>query len=220
MLPSTRDLLAFAGRFLLVFFLLLPVWFVLTPAYNRLLASGTNMVIPFVEEPDIHTLVGSQRNILIVRSDAPVAEGMKIQGFTGYLTHFNLVLMSALVLASRQIDWRRRCTMLAIALGLLFPIHVLYLVIGLKFFQQPELEAFQNATGRLYVWGTNFYLSMASQLVPVLIWMALYRTGFRTSGQPSGIEEEQAVGATEEQQEGIQGGSRRKRKKGPGSQSI
>lgn len=220
MLPSTRDLLAFAGRFLLVFFLLLPVWFVLTPVYNRLLASGANILLPFMEDPNVHSLVGWRRDILIVRSDSPFTEGMKVQGFTGHLTHFNLVLMAGLVLAQRHVAWRRRCTGLAIALSILFIAHIVYLVIGVKFFEQPELEAFQNATGRFYVWGTNFYLSMASQLLPVLIWMGLYRIGFRTSGQPPGVEEEQPVGATEEQQEGIQGGSRRKRKKGPGSQSI
>jgi hypothetical protein len=50
-----------------------------------------------------------------------------------------------------------------------------YLVVGVKFFEQPELEAFQSTAGRLYAWGTNFYLSIVSQLLPVLIWMALYR---------------------------------------------
>ncbi len=220
MLPSTKDLLAFAGRFLLVFFLLLPVWFVLTPGYNRLLASGANILLPFIEDPNVHSLVGWKRDILIVRSDSPFTEEMKVQGFTGYLTHFNLVLMAGLVLAQRQVDWRRRCAMLAIALGLLFPIHVLYLVIGVKFFQQPELEVFRSTAGRLYVWGTNFYLSIASQLVPVVIWMALYRIGLRMSGQSPGVQEEQPVGATEEKQEEIKGGSRRRRKKSPDASST
>jgi hypothetical protein len=124
----------------------------------------------------VTTLVGWKHNIAIVRSDAPLTEGMRIQGFTGYLTHFNLILMVALVLAPRQIEWRRRGKILAIALGILFLIHLLYLLIGVKFFQQPELEAFQTSAGRFYVWGTNFYLSVASQLLPVLIWMVLYRT--------------------------------------------
>jgi hypothetical protein len=120
--------------------------------------------------------VGWKHDILIVRSDTPFTRGMKLQAFTGYLTHFNLLLMVALVLAPRRMEWRRRFQILAIALGILFLIHVLYLLIGVKFFQQPELEAFQSPAGRLYVWGTNFYLSVASQLFPVLIWMVLYRT--------------------------------------------
>ena len=174
MLPNTKALLAFAGRFLLVFFLILPLWFVITPGYNRLLASGANILLAATENPHVHRLVGWKRDILIVRSDIPFREGMKIQGFTGNLTHFNLVLMTGLVLAQRHVAWRRRCANLAIALGVLFLSHILYLLIGMKFFQQPELEAFQSAAGRLSVWGTNFYLSMASQLLPVLIWMALY----------------------------------------------
>jgi hypothetical protein len=173
-LPNTKALLAFAGRFLLVFFLILPLWFVITPGYNRLLASGANILLAATENPHVHRLVGWKRDILIVRSDIPFREGMKIQGFTGNLTHFNLVLMTGLVLAQRHVAWRRRCVSLAIALGVLFLTHILYLLIGMKFFQQPELEAFQSAAGRLSVWGTNFYLSMASQLLPVLIWMALY----------------------------------------------
>lgn len=216
MLPSTRDLLAFAGRFLLIFFLLLPLWFVLTPAYNRVLATSANVVLLFTETPRTHTLVGWQRNIVIVRSDTSVASGMKIQGFTGYLTHFNLILMSALVLASRQIDWRRRCANLAIALGILFLVHVLYLVVGVKFFQQPELEALQDPSGRLVVWGTNFYLSIASQLLPVVIWMALYRIEIPMLGQRPGAEAVQMTGETQEKQEQtMTRGGRGKGKKGP-----
>ena len=176
-MPSkTKALLTFAGRFLLVFFLILPLWFVLTPTYNRFLAFSANIALPFTEDPHVNTLVGWKHDILIVRSGTPFTRGMKLQAFTGYLTHFNLILMVALMLAPRQMEWRRRFKILAIALGILFLIHVLYLLIGVKFFQQPELEAFQSPAGRLYVWGTNFYLSVASQLLPVLIWMALYRT--------------------------------------------
>jgi len=175
-LPNTKGLLNFAGRFLLIFFLMLAPWFFFTPAYNRLLASGTNLLLPLIEDPHVSTLVGWKHDIAIVRSDAPPTTGMRIQKFTGYLTHFNLILMVALVLAPRQIEWRRRGKILAIALGILFLIHLLYLLIGVKFFQQPELEAFQSSAGRFYVWGTNFYLSVASQLLPVLIWMVLYRT--------------------------------------------
>ena len=173
MLPNTKVLLAFAGRFLVVFFLLLPLWFLLTPSYNRLLAIGANIVLPFIEDPHVRTLVGWKYNIIIVRTDAPVTAGMKIQGFTGYLTHFNLILMSALVLASGHVAWRRRCAILASALGILFMTHILYLLIGVKFFEQPELEAFQGAAGRFYIWGTNFYLSIVSQLLPVVLWMGL-----------------------------------------------
>ena len=175
-MPSkTKALLTFAGRFLLVFFLILPLWFVLTPTYNRFLAFSANIVLPFADDPHLNTLLGWKHDILIVRSDTPFTRGMKLQAFTGYLTHFNLILMVALVLAPRHIEWRRRSKVMGIALAFLFLSHVLYLLIGVKFFQQPDLEAFQSPAGRLYVWGVNFYLSMASQLFPVLLWMALYR---------------------------------------------
>ena len=49
MFPNTKALLAFAGRFLLVFCLALLLWFVVTPAYNRLLASSANIVLSFTE---------------------------------------------------------------------------------------------------------------------------------------------------------------------------
>ncbi|GEM_PF-6492990 len=174
MLPNTRSLLAFAGRFLLIFFLILPLWFVITPGYNRLLASGASILLAFIEDPHVHSLVGWEDFILITRVDSPFTEGMKVQAFKGTLTHFNLILMTGLVLAQQHVAWKRRCTILAIALGVLCITHVVYLVVGVKFFEQPELEAFQSTAGRLSVWGTNFYLSMASQLLPVLIWMALY----------------------------------------------
>ena len=117
MLPGTKALLAFAGRFLLVFFLILPLWFLITPGYNRLLASGANVLLAVTEAPRIHSLVGWKYFILITRLDSPFTEGMKIQGFTGYLTHFNLVLMTGLVLAQRHVAWRRRCVSLAIEIG-------------------------------------------------------------------------------------------------------
>ncbi|HLC20962.1 MAG TPA: hypothetical protein VJM10_02485 [Candidatus Methylomirabilis sp.] len=192
MLPNTKALLSFAGRFLLIFFLMLPLWFFFTPAYNRLLASGTNLLLPLIEDPHVTTLVGWKHNIGIVRSGAPLTTGIRIQGFTGYLTHFNLILMVALVLAPRQIEWRRRGKILAIALGTLSLIHLLYLLIGVKFFQQPELEAFQSSAGRFYVWGTNFYLSVASQLLPVLIWMVLYRAIDGNPGKGDTFEKENA----------------------------
>ncbi len=176
MLPNTKALLTFASRFFLSFFLVLPLWFLLTPAYNRLLASSVTVVLPLVEDPPVTHLVGWKHNILILRSDTAFTKEKRIQGFTGYLTHFNLILWVALVLAPRRIEWQRRCQILAIGLGILFLLHVVYLLVGIKFFQQPELEAFQSSAGRLYVWGVNFYLSIASQLFPVLLWMALYPT--------------------------------------------
>ena len=197
MLPNTKALLAFAGRFLLIFFLSLPLWFVITPGYNRLLASGANILLAFIEDPHVHSLVGWKYVILIVRSDSPLKEGMESQGFTGYLTHFNLVLMTGLVLAQRQVAWRRRCASLAVALGVLFITHILYLVIGVKFFQQPAREAFQDPGGRLSVWGVHFYLSMASQLLPVVIWMALYRWVARKSVFDTGKDAGGAHGKTQ-----------------------
>ena len=175
MFPNTKALLAFAGRFLLVFCLALLLWFVLTPAYNRLLASSANIVLSFTERPPVPTLAGWGNDILLMRDDRLSKDDRKVQGFRGNLTHFNLILMVALIFSPRSMHWRSRSVMLAIALGALFVTHVAYLLIGVKFFQQPALEAFQGPGGRLSVWGVHFYLSMASQLLPVVIWMALYR---------------------------------------------
>jgi hypothetical protein len=207
-LPNTKALLAFAGRFVLVFFVLLPLWFVVTPAYNSLLAFIANLALPLIEAPHIHTLVGWKHNILIVRADMPFTEAMRIQGFSGYLTHFNLILMVALVLAPQRIDWRRRCQILAIALGTLFITHVLYLVIGVKYFQQPELEAFQGPAGRLYGWGVNFYLSIAAQLLPVLIWMTLYWSFSGIPWEVRAADERRVSGQREKTSGGAQGKSR------------
>ncbi|HWR20754.1 MAG TPA: hypothetical protein VN444_02700 [Verrucomicrobiae bacterium] len=192
--PNTKALLVFAGRFLLVFFLILPLWFVITPGYNRLLASCANILLTLTEDPHVHRLVGWKYFVLITRLDSPFTEGMKVQAFTGYLTHFNLILMTGLVLAQQHVAWRRRCVILAVALSVLFITHILYLVIGVKFFEQPELEAFQSTAGRVYVWGVNFYLSIVAQLVPVLIWMALYRTLGEMSAEVREVDEESASG--------------------------
>jgi hypothetical protein len=180
---NTKALLIFAVRFFLIFFFILPLWFLITPAYNRLLASGANVLLAQIEHPRVTTLVGWERNIAIVRSDIPFRRGRRIQGFTGYLTHFNLMLLAALVLASRQIAWRHRIKVLGIGLGLLYILHVLYLLVGVKFFQHLQSPDLETSVGNIYVWGVNFYLSIASQLFPVLIWMALYRRIARTPEQ-------------------------------------
>lgn len=208
MFPSTKALLVFAGRFLLVFFLILPLWFVITPYYNRLLAAGANVLLAVTETPRIHNLVGWDRDIVIMSADSPLTKGMKVQGFTGYLTHFNLILMSGLVLAQRQVMWKRRCTILAIALGVLFVTHVVYLVVGINFFEQPKLEAFQSTTGRLYVWGVNFYLSIAAQLVPVAIWMVLYRTFGEMPGKARAADTENTPRQKGNKRVGVRKGSR------------
>ncbi|WP_337287512.1 hypothetical protein [Candidatus Methylomirabilis sp.] len=146
---------------------------------------------------------------------------MTIQGFKGNLTHFNLILMVALVFSLRRIDWRSRCKMLAIALGILLIAHLAYLLIGVKFFEQPDLEAFQGSSGRLYVWGINFYLSMASQLLPFVIGLLLYRFVVQShdrQGLPLGPE--MRVGGEEEAEarikgtRGAQGKERRRADKG------
>ena len=188
MFPNTKSLLIFAARFLLIFFFILSLWFLFTPAYNRLLAYGANTLLAQIERPRMTTLVGWNRNIAILRSDVPFTKGMRIQGFTGYLTHFNVILLVALVLASRQITWCHRIKLLGIALGLLYILHVLYLLVGVKFFQYPQPQVLERSVGNIYVWGVSFYLSIASQLFPVLIWMALYRRIGWTpeqKGQPS-----------------------------------
>ena len=194
MLPNTKALLTFAGRFLLIFFSILPLWFIFTPAYNHLLVSSANALLPLIEDPHVTTLMSWKHNIVIRRSDIPFTRGMKVRGFTGYLTHFNVILLVALVLAPRKIEWRRRSTILAIALGILFVTHVLYLLIGVKFFEQPELEALRGPAGSLYVWGVNFYLSIASQLLPIVIWMTLYRTIDRIPQRGQTFEAEHSAG--------------------------
>lgn len=203
-LLNNKALLAFAGRFLLIFFLLVPVWFIVTPAYNRLLATGVNFVLPLVESAPVPKLVGWERDILVVRPDSTQEGGMMIEGFKGELTHFNLILMVALVCAVQDIDWRSRCKMLAMALGMLLGAHLVYLVIGVKFFEQPELEAFQSSSGRLYVWGVNFYLSMASQLLPVAIGLVLYRYFVRSDKQGLPLGSERRAGGTEDEAARIQ----------------
>lgn len=207
MLPNTKVLLVFAGRFLLSFCLVLPLWFVLTPTYNRLLASGVNLVLPFIESAPVPRLVAWERDILVTRSDLTQEGGITIKGFKGELTHFNLILTVALVCALGRIDWRSRCKMLAIALGMLLVAHLVYLVIGVKFFEQPELEAFQSSSGRLYVWGVNFYLSVASQVLPFAIGWPLYRYFIRSHDQGLPLGLERHVGGTEDAEARIQGAS-------------
>jgi hypothetical protein len=193
-LPDTKALLTFGGRFLLIFFFTIPLWFVFVAPYNRLLASAANITLGLIEEPRTTTLVGWKNNIAIVRRDNPLTKGVRLQGFTGYLTHFNVIFLVALVLAPQKVGWGRRCKILAVGLAILFVTHVLYLVVGVTYFQQPELEAFRSPLGSLSVWGVNFYLSVASQLVPVLIWMGLYRTVGLIPGEEPTVGGEPAAG--------------------------
>lgn len=214
MFPNTKALFAFAGRFLLSFCLVLPFWFLVTPAYNRLLASSANLVLPLIENAPVPKLEGWEHDILLKRPSSKPGEEMKVQGFRGNLTHFNLILMVALVFSLRRIDWRSRCKLLATALGMLSVIHLVYLLIGVKFFEQPAHGSPQDSAGQFYVWGVNFYLSIASQLLPFVIGWFLYRffVPSHEEGLPLGLEGR--FGGTEETAVRIK--DRRKAKAGRG----
>lgn len=175
MFPNTKALYAFAGRFLLSFCLVLPLWFLFAPAYNRLLASGVNLVLPLIESAPVPRLEGWEHDLLLTRPGLTPEGDKKVQGFRGNLTHFNLILMVALIFSLRRIDWRSRCKLLAIALGILLVTHLVYLLLGVKFFEQPVQGTPQSSVGQFYVWGVNFYLSVASQLLPFVIGLFLYR---------------------------------------------
>jgi hypothetical protein len=213
-LPNTKALLAFAGRFLLSFCLVLPLWFLFAPAYNRLLASGVNLVLPLIESAPVPRLEGWEHDLLLTRPGSTPEGGKKIQGFRGNLTHFNLILMVALVFSLRRIDWRSRCKLLAMALGILLVAHLVYLLLGIKFFEQPAQEALQSSAGRFYVWGVNFYLSMASQLLPFVIGWFLYRFLVRSHEEGLPFGPERHVNRAEKADARIKSARRAKRKRG------
>jgi len=212
-LLNTKALLIFAGRFLLSFCLVLPLWFLVTPAYNRLLASSANLVLPLIESAPAPRLEGWEHDILLKRPSSTPGAEMRVQGFRGNLTHFNLILMVALIFSLRRIDWRSRCKLLAIALGILLAVHLVYLLIGVKFFEQPAQGDPQSSAGRFYVWGVNFYLSIASQLLPFVIGWFLYRflVPSHEAGLPFGLESR--VGGTEETAVRTKGARKMKKKK-------
>jgi hypothetical protein len=110
--------------------------------------------------------------------------------------------------------------MLAIALGILLISHLVYLLLGIKFFEQPPQEALQSSAGRFYIWGVNFYLSMASQLLPFVIGWFLYRFVVQSHEQALPLGPERRVGGIEEAKaqikgaRGAQGKERRRTDKG------
>jgi hypothetical protein len=171
----------FVVRLISFFLLFYFAWYLLTPVYNHILAPPASLVLKISEMTGIHLT-----NSLEPKGDhifVHHAASEKNPNFTvrvwARVVHFDLVLLSALIWAVPNIDRKKRIRIFLCGLLILFPLHLLKILIFVKHEYSLHVRV-----GGVYNWSTSgrivyryladFILLVANQVLPILIWSLLY----------------------------------------------
>jgi hypothetical protein len=165
----------FIPRLIFALALCLPLWILLVPTYNRILAVGLSLTLP---------LVGEQGRVGMVWKDyvlvsPPESDGSqrspKMEGFRGYLGHYNAPLFVALILATPGLRISERLKALVPGGLVLYALHLTYMILELKHLPYVRSASQGAASGWGYRWGVELYLVIAAQLSPILLWFIFLR---------------------------------------------
>lgn len=179
------DLSRFIPRLILSLVLCLPLWVALVPAYNRLLAGGLTVVLPLVGEESRSAAVW--RDYILIPFATPAQPGAtpQVEGFRGYLAHYNVPLFAALILATP--GFRIAQVLKALALGApgLYALHLAYMILVMKLYPYTQADASGLGAGLGYRWGAELYLTIVAQLAPILLWLLVLRSHRRKIAAPA-----------------------------------
>ena len=163
-----RALLGFGAGLLL--------WWGLTPAYGRLVASFAEPLIRLSERPRATRLYPEERRIVIERADFP-SDSDRPSLPADDLT-FNVALLFALAATVPGLLRDRGIAQLALCLAILFSTHVLALVVNVEALYAMQLGAWSGAHyGRFarnsWTTAAHFYRLVAVFAIPVVLWWGL-----------------------------------------------
>jgi hypothetical protein len=162
----------------LIFFLILclPLWVVLVPAYHRVLATGLTVVLPLVGEESRSATVWRDFILIPFATPAQPEARPQVEGFRGYLMHYNVPLFAALILATP--GFRIAPSLKALALGapVLYALHLAYMILAMKLYPYTRAGASGLGGGWGYRWGAELYLTTVAQLAPILLWLLVLRS--------------------------------------------
>ena len=157
--PRTR-LIRFIGAAIALLVIVSILWYVIDPPYNRLLVEVTDPLT------SLRIALGDGNSVIYLYFDTPVGEGSI--GIKGAGFHFGLILLPVLIAVTPGLTLLRRIKFIAIALGVMFVIHIVTILIFAWIIQSsvdPSRFAFSP-------WVT-FLVTIGTQLFPALIWVIL-----------------------------------------------
>jgi hypothetical protein len=156
--PRAR-LIRFIGAAIALLVIVSIVWYVIDPPYNRLLVAVTDPLT------SLRIALGDSNNHINFYLENPPGAKLWING-AGF--HFGLILVSVLIAVTPGLTLLRRIKFIAIALGVMFVIHIITILIFAWIIQSsddPVRFAFSP-------WVT-FLVTIGTQLFPALIWVIL-----------------------------------------------
>ena len=156
--PRAR-LLRFIGGTIVLLVIGSIIWYVIDPPYNRLLVVVTDPLT------SLRIALGDGNNIINFYLETPPGGIIGIKG-AGF--QFGLILLPVLISVTPGLTLLRRLKFIAIALGVMFIIHIITLLIFswiLQLSDDPSRFAFNP-------WVT-FLVTIGTQLFPALIWVIL-----------------------------------------------
>jgi SEC-C motif-containing protein len=163
---STERLLLFT--FLVVFFFG-AVWLgfqLVQPLYRSFLASGAESYFALEGKKFHFTLSGA--DILFRCYDAPAFEAtIESSGL-----YANIVLLSALLLATPGMRWKKRCFALALGVALLGLSHLAFLIIKVEITLIETKHPLAGVESFWRFWD-DFFEVMGKAFFPILIWLLL-----------------------------------------------
>lgn len=129
----------FARNVLLALIPVIIVWVVVTPIYNRFLATAATNLTQLIESPNRTRLVSHDRHhAVVVRNDLSTPKGF-LSSVRMTDLHFNWLMLGALILATPNLPLRRRLRDLGVATLALALFHVLLAFLWVQFILATQL---------------------------------------------------------------------------------
>ena len=155
------------------------VWMLITPLYNRFLATAAENLLHMAESPNVtDLLVQGAHTAHIQRLDFPPSHSL-----VGTLRvtdlHFHLVLLAALFLGIPGIPWRQRMSNLSWALLISVFFHLLLLVFWVEFVYAVQMGSWSLAhygpfARNLFGLGKHLLDLPFKLSLPLVLWAAFY----------------------------------------------
>jgi hypothetical protein len=157
------------------------VWLLVTPFYNRFLASAGANLVRWTESPNVTTLAPALEDrhaAWIDRADFPPAR-RRVGSLRLTDLHFPLILLGALFLAVPGVPWRERLANLGWALLAMVFFHLVLVLFHVKFVYATQLGAWSmehyGAFARNF-WGLGKHLlDLPIKLaLPLALWAGFH----------------------------------------------
>ena len=160
-MSNRRSVLIFIGKVIVIIIIMSSFWPFLTPSYNHALVGVANKVVP----SDI-TLMAEDSSIIIRHEYDSMIATLPVHGL---FLQYGLVVLIALIGATPGLKLRQRLKFIAVALIIMFAIHVVSMLAISKVAQSISLEHPSKGGSPLEI----LFISIGFDLFPVLVWVVL-----------------------------------------------